>query len=62
MKIDTGVIKDGNKEGQTPYTEKDRQKMKLIFFHGHPVASALQIAEIPLECIPGLKGGWGGEG
>ena len=28
-----------------------------FFSCGHPVASALQIAEIPLECVPGLKGG-----
>lgn len=28
-----------------------------FFFTGHPVASAMQIAEISLECVPGLKGG-----
>lgn len=50
-------------------TKKDRQhilartgKRWSSFFHGHPVASALQIAKIPLECIPGLKEGGVGKG
>lgn len=55
-------MKDGDKEQQTAYTEKDRQKMKLIFFRGHPVVSALQIAKIPFECVPGLKGDGVGTG
>lgn len=55
-------MKDGDKERQTAYTEKDRQKMKLIFFHGHPVVSALQIAKIPFECVPGLMGDGVGKG
>lgn len=57
-------MKDGDKERQTAYTETDRQKMKLIFFffRGHPVVSALQIAKIPFECVPGLKGDGVGTG
>lgn len=45
-------------------TKRDRQHMLTrtgkrwsSFSRGHPVASALQIAEIPLECVHGLKGG-----
>lgn len=66
-----GIVEDGDKEQQTANTERDRQKMKLIFsfppffsifspppslYRGHPVASALQIAKIPFQCIPELKG------
>lgn len=42
-----------------------RTEMKAFFifiFRGHPVASALQIIEIPLKYVPGFKGAAMGKG
>lgn len=62
MKIDTGIIKDGNKEGQTPYTEKDRQKMKLIFFMGTQWRLHCRSLKSLLNASLDLKGGGVGKG